>query len=386
LDGLSDGQHTFEVRATDAVGNVDPTPDSRTWVVDTIAPAMTIQGPSSQYAKNTSTVTYIVSYDDLNLGPITLSPADITLVSPSGASATVEVFPAGAGQREVRLTNFTGNGELSISIAANTAVDLADNGAPAAGPSATFIVDNIKPVFSIGPPNVTSSLAGPVSWIVKVTDANLPPAYQLIPGHVFVLKSSPSMNANMAIDPLTSTATEKTFRVTLSNFTGGQGFVQIRINANVVIDLAQNASDQSPLSAVVQITGRKALVSYHGIPPTRMLPGSSFSFTVVGANTGTQTALGVALVVKLPAYGTFVPGASTPGWTAIGNGLYRLQLGDLAAKSKVVAKFTVQFAPVIPRGVWSSFASAITDSTLGGKLGSGRVSYFTFGVTGRLTG
>ena len=36
--GLSEGPHTFRVRARDAAGNVDPTPAARTWTVDTIAP------------------------------------------------------------------------------------------------------------------------------------------------------------------------------------------------------------------------------------------------------------------------------------------------------------------------------------------------------------
>ncbi len=37
--GLSDGSHTFEVRAIDGANNVDPTPASYTWVIDTSAPA-----------------------------------------------------------------------------------------------------------------------------------------------------------------------------------------------------------------------------------------------------------------------------------------------------------------------------------------------------------
>ena len=43
---LTDGSHTFEVRATDSVGNTDPTPSSRSFTVDTTAPQTQIAGPS----------------------------------------------------------------------------------------------------------------------------------------------------------------------------------------------------------------------------------------------------------------------------------------------------------------------------------------------------
>ena len=43
--GLSDGSHTFQVRALDGDANADPTPASLTWTIDTLRPAVTI-GPA----------------------------------------------------------------------------------------------------------------------------------------------------------------------------------------------------------------------------------------------------------------------------------------------------------------------------------------------------
>ena len=45
--GLSDGSHTFQVRATSPQGGVDPTPASRSWVVDASPPILTFERPTS---------------------------------------------------------------------------------------------------------------------------------------------------------------------------------------------------------------------------------------------------------------------------------------------------------------------------------------------------
>ena len=56
---LSDGSHTFQVRATDATSNTDATPAFRTWTVDTTAPHTTIHsGPSGPTNEDTATFTF----------------------------------------------------------------------------------------------------------------------------------------------------------------------------------------------------------------------------------------------------------------------------------------------------------------------------------------
>jgi outer membrane protein OmpA-like peptidoglycan-associated protein len=56
LSSLSQGSHTFEVRATDAAGNIDATPASYTWTVDTVAPNTTIatHPPTADGSSSTS--------------------------------------------------------------------------------------------------------------------------------------------------------------------------------------------------------------------------------------------------------------------------------------------------------------------------------------------
>lgn len=63
VTGLADGAHTFEVRAADAVGNVDPTPAIRTWSVDTVAPETAIAaGPVG--VVQATTATFVLSSED----------------------------------------------------------------------------------------------------------------------------------------------------------------------------------------------------------------------------------------------------------------------------------------------------------------------------------
>jgi RHS repeat-associated protein len=71
---LADGPHSFEVRATDPAGNVDPTPALAEWTVDTTPPQTTIDSPQPSYtsheeptiefASNETESTFKCSLDD----------------------------------------------------------------------------------------------------------------------------------------------------------------------------------------------------------------------------------------------------------------------------------------------------------------------------------
>ena len=88
LSGLSDNAHTFDVRATDAAGNTDSTPDSWTWHRDTNNPTGTLTSPGANirqtvtltstetdpaangYASGLKSVSYEYSSDGTTWAPI----------------------------------------------------------------------------------------------------------------------------------------------------------------------------------------------------------------------------------------------------------------------------------------------------------------------------
>jgi len=90
--GLADGSHTFAVEAVDAVGNVDPTPATFTWVVDITKPTGSITTPTetATVSGNTQPVTALAAdnvsvlnvqfkLDGGDLGtPVTAAPYTVT--------------------------------------------------------------------------------------------------------------------------------------------------------------------------------------------------------------------------------------------------------------------------------------------------------------------
>ena len=122
-EGFSEGTHTVQARATDAVGNVDATPATFTWTVDTTAPETFIRsGPVANDAPlsavfgldaSETRVTYACSLDD---GPFT-----------SCADPAVFTVTAGPHTLAVRATDAAGNVDESPATWSWSATDDADN-------------------------------------------------------------------------------------------------------------------------------------------------------------------------------------------------------------------------------------------------------------------
>jgi hypothetical protein len=101
---LAQGAHTFAVRATDAAGHDDPTPATRAWTVDTVAPDVMItagpatgstSGPRVSFTFTVSEGTIACSFD---------GAAFTTCASPAAVN-----LPAGAHQFSVRATDPANN-------------------------------------------------------------------------------------------------------------------------------------------------------------------------------------------------------------------------------------------------------------------------------------
>jgi hypothetical protein len=84
---LGQGGHTFEVAATDAAGNRDASPATRTWNVDSIAPTVTTVSPASGATGVSTTVDVLACFSE-TIRPTTITATTIQL-SRKGSSARV---------------------------------------------------------------------------------------------------------------------------------------------------------------------------------------------------------------------------------------------------------------------------------------------------------
>jgi len=103
---LGDGPHMFEVRATDAAGNADPSPAGRAFNVDTAPPETTItSGPTGVTTNSIATISFVSSEGDSSFTCRLDGAALFACTSPY----TTPVLNDGAHSLEMRATDGAGN-------------------------------------------------------------------------------------------------------------------------------------------------------------------------------------------------------------------------------------------------------------------------------------
>ncbi|MCP3145283.1 Ig-like domain-containing protein, partial [Pyxidicoccus xibeiensis] len=173
--GLSDGSHTLLARARDAAGNVDPSPASYTWTVDTTVPDTTIvSGPPAQSSNSSATFDF-----SSNESPVTYQ------CSLDGAAFVACTDP-------VTFSNLAdGNHTLAV-----RAVDTAGNVDPTPA-TYSWSVDTSAPDTAIvsGPPSQTNSTSATFDF----TSPDSPVTYQCsLDGAAFVACTDPVTFSNLA--------------------------------------------------------------------------------------------------------------------------------------------------------------------------------------------
>jgi hypothetical protein len=103
--GVTPGAHTFQVRATDPAGNVDPTPAARTWTVDLTPPETSVSGPASPTNQTSATF----AFSSTETGSTFECRLDGVAFAPCTSPRTYGGLASGAHTFEVRAADAAGN-------------------------------------------------------------------------------------------------------------------------------------------------------------------------------------------------------------------------------------------------------------------------------------
>jgi hypothetical protein len=260
--------------AVDQAGNLAGTAGpSSTFIVDNTPPSVTISAPSKNITASSS-VSYTVTYADANFGSSSLVAGDITLNETGSATGTIGVSGSGLVYT-VTVSGITGDGTLGISIAANTAVDQAGNEAPAAGPSATFIVDNTAPTVTISAPSQSITASSSVTYTVTYADAHF--ASSSLTTADITLNKTGTASGSVLVS-----GSGLSYTVTISGITG-DGTLAISIAANTAVDQAGNEAPAAGPSGTFIVDNTPPSVTISA-PSKNITASSSVTYTVTYAD------------------------------------------------------------------------------------------------------
>jgi len=265
---VADGTVTVDVPANvadDAAGNGNTAATQYSVDVDTTGPGVAIGAPSETDANSADTIDFIVTFSDLQGGSVDLEAVDITLNSTGTASGTVSVIDGNTATPTVRITNATGDGTLSITVAAGAAMDGLGNDSLVAGPSTSFNVDNTPPVVMIGAPDdLLVNDSGTVNFPVTITGAD---NFNLTAGDITITSTTGGTETVTIIDGGTATPT-----IQITNATG-DGTIAVSVDAGTSSDVAGNDDLGAGPSAAFTVDNTDPTVAVTGpASPTSSTP------------------------------------------------------------------------------------------------------------------
>lgn len=198
LSGLSDGPHTYEVRAVDAAGNVDSTPASISWTVDANAPDTFITVGPSGTTSNTSAEIYFDGDDVGGSGVASFEGSlDGAPYTPMNSPAFYAVLSEGEHTFSVRAIDRAGNVDPTPASITWTVNTIPPNNPPTdITLSNDTIAENNAPGATIGTLSATDADEGDTHTFSFAESAQ---ASAPAPGGVAFITIGGNDNANFTI-------------------------------------------------------------------------------------------------------------------------------------------------------------------------------------------
>jgi hypothetical protein len=300
--------------AIDVASNGNTAATQATTNYDATDPTVVISGvPANSNAAFTATFTFSEAVTGFDATDITLGNATKgTFVATSSTVYTLVVTPTGAA--------------VTVDVAANRAIDVANNGNTAAT-QASSAFDNEAPTLAIGAPSVTTTRNGPVTYSLTYANAD---NITLVLGNITLNKTGDA-NGTLALSGTGNTRT-----VTISGISG-DGTLAISIAANSATDNAGNNAAAANSAIITVVSNQTGTLSISGN-------------TVVGETLEANLADADGLTDITVAY------QWTSGGISVGTNsdTYTLQASDVGNTISINAQYTDQ------RGTAENITSAAT--------------------------
>jgi hypothetical protein len=331
--GLADGSHTFAVDAVDAAGNVDATPASRTWTVDTVAPAAPVIGsPADGSVNGTGTVVLSGTAEpasSIAVFDATEQQGSVVAAGDGSWSVTLTAVADGAHSYTARATDAAGNVSAASAAIGVTVDTAAPDTQIDSGPTGAVTSTSASFAFSSSKAGSTfqCSLDGAASGA-----CTSPTAYSgLAEGaHTFAVYAVDSLGHADAT-PATRTWTVDTTAPTVTSVSPADGVVGVAGSSSVsaTFSEAMDGASLSALTFTVSTGGSPApaTVTYDSATRTATLapqqilaPNAVYTAKVLGGSGGARDVAGNALATDMVWSFTTDQPDVTPPETAIGSG------------------------------------------------------------------